>query len=150
MCAALLVALGAAGSMLGAQTVARNDAQRSHQALVTSSMEIASTLKLTIQQENSLVISAEAYIVENPNASNTEFLSWVGTMRVAKRFPEVSGVGFTLSFGLANCPNLLLESSQIPRCRWRRGSLTRSHHREPAPSTASWMTSMEQWTGSSS
>ena len=94
VCAALLVALGAAGSMLGAQTVARNDAQRSHQALVTSSMEIASTLKLTIQQENSLVISAEAYIVQNPNASNTEFLSWVGTMRVAKRFPEVGGVGF--------------------------------------------------------
>jgi diguanylate cyclase (GGDEF)-like protein len=94
MWAALLVALGAAGSMLGAQTEARNDAQRSHQALVTSSMAIASTLKLAIQQENSLVVSAEAYIVENPNATNTEFLNWVGTMRVAKRFPEVSGVGF--------------------------------------------------------
>ena len=38
--------------------VARNDAQRSHQAFVTSSMDIASTLKLAIQQENSLVISA--------------------------------------------------------------------------------------------
>ena len=94
MWAALLVALGAAGSMLGAQAVARNDAQRSHQALVTSSMAIASTLKLAIQQENSLVVSAEAYIVENPNATNTEFLIGLARCGSAKRFPEVSGVGF--------------------------------------------------------
>ena len=91
---ALLAAVGAAGSMFAAQTVARNDAQRSHQALVSSSLAIASTLKLAIQQEDSLVISADAFTVANPNASNAEFLSWVGTMEVAKRFPEVSGLGY--------------------------------------------------------
>jgi hypothetical protein len=61
---------------------------------VTSSMAIASSLKLGIQQESSLVISAQAFIVANPNASNAEFLAWVGTMSVAKRFPEVSGFGY--------------------------------------------------------
>jgi diguanylate cyclase (GGDEF)-like protein len=91
---ALLVAVGAAGSMFAAQTVARSDAQRSHEALVSSSLAIASTVKLAIQQENSLVISADAFTVANPNASNAEFLSWVGTMEVAKRFPEVSGLGY--------------------------------------------------------
>jgi diguanylate cyclase (GGDEF)-like protein len=91
---ALLVAAGALGSVLGASVVARNDAQRSHQALVSSSMAIASTLKLAIQQENSLVISAKAFIVANPNASNAEFLSWVSSMQVAKRFPEVGGFGY--------------------------------------------------------
>ena len=80
--------------MLGASVVAHNDAQRSHESFVTSSEEIASTLKLAIQQESSLAISAKAFVVANPNASNAEFLSWIGTMQVAKRFPEVSGLAF--------------------------------------------------------
>ena len=67
---ALLVAVGAAGSMFAAKTVARNDAQRSQESFVASSMGIASTLKQAIQQENSLVISADAFIVANPNPSN--------------------------------------------------------------------------------
>jgi diguanylate cyclase (GGDEF)-like protein len=92
--AALLVAAGTIGSVFGASVVAQNDAQRSHQLFVTSSVAIASSLRLAIQQENSLVISAQAFIVTNPNASNAEFLSWVGTMALAKRFPEVSGLGF--------------------------------------------------------
>ena len=58
--AALLVTIGTAGSALGASVVAHNDAQRSHEAFVTSSAGIASTLKAGIQQENSLLISAEA------------------------------------------------------------------------------------------
>ena len=80
--------------MLGASVVAHNDAQRSHESFVTSSEEIASTLKLAIQQESSLVISAKAFVVANPTASNGDFLSWMATMQVAKRFPEVSGVAF--------------------------------------------------------
>jgi CHASE1-domain containing sensor protein len=92
--AALLVAAGTVGSVLGASVVARNDAQQSHLALVASSMGIASNLKLAIQQENSLVISAKAFILANPDASNAAFLSWVGTMQVDKRFPEVGGIGY--------------------------------------------------------
>jgi diguanylate cyclase (GGDEF)-like protein len=57
-------------------------------------MGIASTLKLAIQEQSSLVISAQAFVVANPNASNADFLSWLGTMQVAKRFPEVSGLAF--------------------------------------------------------
>jgi diguanylate cyclase (GGDEF)-like protein len=92
--AALLVAVGTVGSVLGASVVAHNDAQRSRLSFVTSSMGIASTLELAIQQENSLVISAEAFIVANPNASNNEFLSWTRTMELTKRFAEVSGLGY--------------------------------------------------------
>jgi diguanylate cyclase (GGDEF)-like protein len=92
--AALLVAAGTLGSVFGASAVSHNEAQRSHDSFVTSSMGIASTLKLAIQQQNSLVISADAFIVANPNASNAEFLRWVGTMELAKRFPEVSALGY--------------------------------------------------------
>jgi diguanylate cyclase (GGDEF)-like protein len=91
---ALLLVLATIGSALGASVVAHNDAQRSKTSSVASSMGIASTLNQAIQQENSLVISAQAFIVANPNASNTQFLSWIATMQVAKRFPEVSGLGF--------------------------------------------------------
>ena len=82
--AALLVALGTVGAVLGASGVARSDNQKSHQALVASSMAIASTLKLAIQQENSLVISAEGVCLANPGASNAEFLSWVRSMQVSE------------------------------------------------------------------
>jgi diguanylate cyclase (GGDEF)-like protein len=91
---ALLVAVGAAGSLLGASTVARTDAQRSHQAFITSSVGIASTLKLAIQRESVLVISAKAFVLANPNATNAEFLSWVNSMQVTKRFPEIRSFGF--------------------------------------------------------
>ena len=92
--AALLVAGGTVGSLLGASVVAHNDGERSRQALDSSSMAISSTLKLAIQQENNLVISAKAFVVSNPNASNSEFLSWANSMQLRKRFPEVGGIGF--------------------------------------------------------
>src|ERR1019366_3401238 len=63
-------------------------------SLVASSTGIASTLKLAIQQESGLVISAQAFVVANPNASNAQFLSWIATMQVAKRFPEVNGLAY--------------------------------------------------------
>ena len=47
----LLVVVGTLGSVLGAQAVARSDSQKSRQSFVTSSGEIASTLKLAIQHE---------------------------------------------------------------------------------------------------
>ncbi len=92
--AVLLLGTGAAGSLLGASVVAHNDAQRSHQALESSSTAISSTLRLAIQQENSLVISAKALVVSNPSASNTDFLSWVRSMQIQQRFPEVRGIGY--------------------------------------------------------
>ncbi|MHB8290421.1 MAG: bifunctional diguanylate cyclase/phosphodiesterase [Acidimicrobiales bacterium] len=91
---ALLVAVGALGSVVGASFVARNDAQRSHQGLVSSSMAIASRLTLAIQQENGLVVSAEAFVIANPNATNAEFLRWVSSMQVVKRSPEIGGIGY--------------------------------------------------------
>jgi diguanylate cyclase (GGDEF)-like protein len=91
---ALLVGVGAVGSVLGASVVARNDSQRSRQALANSSTGIASNLQLAIQQENSLEVGAQAFILANPNASNSEFLSWVSSMQVDKRFPEVDGMAY--------------------------------------------------------
>jgi diguanylate cyclase (GGDEF)-like protein len=92
--AILLFALGTLGSALGASVVARNNAQQAHQDFVTSSSGIASSLRLAIEQENSLVVSSKALIIANPNISNPQYLSWISSMQVTERYPEVSGLGF--------------------------------------------------------
>ena len=104
---ALLVALGAAGSLVGAQTVARNDAQRSHQTFVSSSAEIASSLKLAIQQEANLVISTEAFVAANPDVSNAAFLNWVRSMHVKTRYPEVASLGYIAYVRPAQLPQFI-------------------------------------------
>jgi diguanylate cyclase (GGDEF)-like protein len=104
---ALLVVAGAAGSVLGAQAVASNDAQRSHQALVSSSLGIAASLKLVIEQEANLAISMEAFVAANPDVSNTPFLNWVRSMHVKTRYPEVVGLGFNAFVRPAQLPKFI-------------------------------------------
>ncbi len=55
-------------------------------------MEIASTLKLTIQHEQDLAISAGAFVVSNPNATQADFLRWTSSARAFQRYPEVVGI----------------------------------------------------------
>jgi len=113
--AVVLVSLGGLGSLLGASLEARNDAQRSKASFVTTSMGIASSLKLAIQQENSLAISAQSFVLANPNATNAEFLSWIRTMQVGKRYPEVSGLGFVAIVRPARLPQFIAGmDAQVP------------------------------------
>jgi diguanylate cyclase (GGDEF)-like protein len=92
--AALLFAVGMSGSLLAASVVARNGARQAQQSFVSSSMGISSNLKMAIAQEDSLVVSTKAFIIQNPNITNAEFLSWVSSMQVAEREPEVHELGF--------------------------------------------------------
>jgi diguanylate cyclase (GGDEF)-like protein len=92
--AILLVVVGTAGSFLGASVTARDSAQKAHQTFVSSSMAISSRLGQAIQQENSLVVSAKAMILANPEMTNAQFLGWVHSMQVTSRYPEVSQLGF--------------------------------------------------------
>jgi len=52
----------------------QSDVQQAHQNLRTSSVEIASALNLAFEHEQDLAISAGAFIIENPNASETDFI----------------------------------------------------------------------------
>ncbi|MGP0107416.1 MAG: EAL domain-containing protein [Acidimicrobiales bacterium] len=90
--ATLLVLLGAIGSALGAWVVARSDGQRSHQAFVTSAAGIASTLNLAIQHEQDLAVSAGAFVVGNPDATQAEFAQWTDSVRAFVRYPELQGI----------------------------------------------------------
>jgi diguanylate cyclase (GGDEF)-like protein len=91
--AAFLLLAGVVGSLLGARSVAGSDRQRSHQAFISSSAEVASTLRLAIQHEEDLVVSARAYILGNPSALQTPFLRWTVAVGAFARYPELEGGG---------------------------------------------------------
>ncbi|MGP8059558.1 MAG: EAL domain-containing protein [Acidimicrobiales bacterium] len=90
--AALLMLFGVVGSLLGAQGVARSDSQAGRQTFDASSMEIASTLKLAIQHEQDLSVSVLAFVTDNPNASEAQFLQWTSSVRAFERYPELEGL----------------------------------------------------------
>jgi diguanylate cyclase (GGDEF)-like protein len=93
--ATLLAIAGIAGASVGAAVLARNDSNRSHEAFVASSAEIASTLELTILHEEDLVVSAQAFFAEHSHATNTEFVRWANAIRAFERYPELVGFGFS-------------------------------------------------------
>ncbi len=90
--AAALVMVGTLGSFLGARAVARSQAQHSRESFLATSTEIASTLKLAIQHEQDLVVSAGGFAVRDPNATQAEFVQWTSSVRAFERYPEVVGV----------------------------------------------------------
>ena len=87
-----VVTIGFLGSYFGAKNFAQGEVQRTRQNLQTSSVEIASALNLAIQHEQDLAISAGAFMVENPNASESSFIRWVSNVDAFQRYPEILSV----------------------------------------------------------
>ena len=79
--------------MLGARAVARSDADQARLAFHLASAEIASTLKLAIQHEEDLVVSASAFVTGNPNASAADFDRWAESVHAMQRYPELQNIG---------------------------------------------------------
>jgi diguanylate cyclase (GGDEF)-like protein len=90
---ALFVAAAAAGSLLGAHSVAHTDTDRGRLAFHLSSAEIASTLKLALQHEEDLVISASAFVAADAHASATGFDRWAESVHAMQRYPELQNIG---------------------------------------------------------
>ncbi len=90
--AAVLLVVGTIGSLVGARAVARSQSQHARQDFVTSSLQIAATLKLSIQHEQDLVVAAGAFVVGSPDATQAQFLQWSNAVRALERYPEVIGL----------------------------------------------------------
>jgi len=84
--------MGAIGSVFGAAAVAASDGRQSRQSFVSSSAEIASTLKLAIQHEQDLAVGVAAFLVGNPLASEAQFLQWTKFVNAFGRYPELQGI----------------------------------------------------------
>jgi diguanylate cyclase (GGDEF)-like protein len=86
-----LIVTGVVGSVLGAGSTARSEADRSRDDFRDSSANVASTLELAIQHDDDLVVDAGG-LLANPDLSQTEFLRWTKAARVPQRFPEITGL----------------------------------------------------------
>ena len=93
--AAVLVMVGGTiASIVGAQGMARSNADKARLAFRLNSNEVAATLKLAIQHEEDLVINASAFITGNPHASPAQFDRWAESVRAMQRYPELRDIGF--------------------------------------------------------
>jgi diguanylate cyclase (GGDEF)-like protein len=92
--AALCVAAGAVGSLLGAHALAHTDSASASRAFPKSSAELASTLKLAIQHDEDLRISASTFFAANPKATAAQFQTWVRWAQALRRYPELQKLGF--------------------------------------------------------
>jgi diguanylate cyclase (GGDEF)-like protein len=90
---ALLVIAGIVASILGAKAVARSDADKARLSFHLSSAEIASTLKLAIQHEEDLVVSASAFVTGKPDVSAAEFDIWAESVHAMQRYKELQNIG---------------------------------------------------------
>jgi diguanylate cyclase (GGDEF)-like protein len=90
---ALLIAGGALASVHAAHSVARSDAEKARLAFHLSSNEIASTLKLALQHEEDLVVSASTFVTTGGDTSPLGFDHWAESVHALERYPELEDIG---------------------------------------------------------
>jgi len=101
---ALLVLAGALASLLGARSVARSEGEKARLAFHLASAEIASTLKLSIQHEEDLVVGASAFAAGDPAASPADFDRWGEAVRAMQRYPELQNIGLVALVPASHLP----------------------------------------------
>jgi diguanylate cyclase (GGDEF)-like protein len=94
--ALLLTVVGSAGAVLAASIQSQHDASKARQAFASSSVAVASTLQLAVQHELDLVVSASAFVADDPSASNAQFVHWVRSVSAFQRYPELLGLGHSV------------------------------------------------------
>jgi diguanylate cyclase (GGDEF)-like protein len=102
--ASIVVVAGVTASLVGARAVGDSRASNSHIAFDNSSRQVASKLKLAIQREEDLVVSAAAFMAANPHGSQKQFLAWTTSVRALKRYPELEGIGLVVIVPAAGLP----------------------------------------------
>ena len=112
--AAAIVLVGAFASLLGAHSVASRDAQNSAEAQAAASTGIAATLRLALQHEQDLDISAGSFVTEDPQASAGAFRLWVSSESALQRFPELRAIAAITLVPASGLDAFLLRESSDP------------------------------------
>jgi len=89
----VLMLAGTVGAVLGARAVASSEAAKARLAFRSASIEIATNLRMAIQHEEDLVISASAFVTTNPAMSPAEFDRWSESVHALQRYPELQNIG---------------------------------------------------------
>jgi len=90
--AVLVIAAGSAGAFLGVNAYSRVQNRASRQAFEASATVIASVLRLSIQRQQDLAISAGAFFSGNPGATEAEFVQWTGAEDAFARYPQMQTI----------------------------------------------------------
>ncbi|HWD10445.1 MAG TPA: hypothetical protein VG366_01285, partial [Solirubrobacteraceae bacterium] len=108
--AVLCVVVGTIAALLGAHAVARSDARNERKAFPQTTASMASTLKLAIQREEELGISASTFFAGNPKASAAELGRWVHWAHTLRRYPELQSLGLA---ALVRAPELAIFDARV-------------------------------------
>ena len=92
--ATLLVVGGIVASLVGARVLAANASAKAASVSRSSADQVAGSLKLAIQREQDLVVSAAAFMAANPESTQAQFLNWSESVDALQRYPELQGLGF--------------------------------------------------------
>ena len=87
----MLVISGLVISVYASRAAARSESDRARQSFEYSSSNVASTLQLSLQHEEDLVIAAGG-LLASPGLSQTSFSRWSTGARTAERYPEITGL----------------------------------------------------------
>jgi diguanylate cyclase (GGDEF)-like protein len=90
--AVVCVVAGIVASFVGAHALARHDANKNSSAFGQNAVGVASAVKLAIQREEELGVSASTFFASNANASPAAFARWVKWARTLHRFPELNNL----------------------------------------------------------
>ena len=86
----VLVFAGSTSVVVAAGVQSQHNAAKARQAFVSASAQVALTLKLAIQHEQDLTVSAGAFIASNPHATNRQFVAWTAAERAFSVIPRSS------------------------------------------------------------
>ena len=90
--AAVIVVVGIAGSLLGALAVADGHAVQSRRSLNSAAAQIAAGMGLAIQREADVTTSTSAFVAQEPDLSQAQFVRWIFAERTRQNYPELATV----------------------------------------------------------
>jgi diguanylate cyclase (GGDEF)-like protein len=88
----VVVLVGGLVGLVGAHGVATRDAATSAGVQTATAVSVASTLRLALQHEQDLDISAASFVAGAPGLTATAFQEWVASERAFERFPELDSI----------------------------------------------------------
>ncbi len=112
--ACLILLLGTAAAVVGARAVWQSDAAQDRLTFHLAAEDITSTLKLAIQHEEDLVVSASAFVAGSPAANPGAFDRWAQTVHAMQRFPELENIGLIERVEAAQLPAFLARLAKHP------------------------------------
>ena len=87
-----IVVLAVAGAALAASALAGDDARQQRLAFRSEGAVIAATLQVELQHEQDLELSAGAFMIGHPSATQTQLERWAQAQQVSAHYPELFGL----------------------------------------------------------